>query len=184
MIVALWKPVGLSAVPKRYQASDMGIIRTLPHESMSSKNGGDPFVRHMPGRYLKERINKHTPSLGVHPVVGIYLGHGRGNTQNREYRVARLVCAAFHGVPFDSTDQRQVQRWRIRHLDGDVLNNCASNLQWVYSAGENGSEGKNQSVYEKNLDGWRASSATESASARLSRLFGEVYGDELEECVA
>lgn len=170
--MALWKPINLPSIPKRFEACDEGLVRTLPYQSPTSRNGGTPFMRNMPGRILKPRINKQSPSLGKHPVVGIYIGSSREHMTHREIRVARLVCSAFQGVPYDPTDQREVQRWRIRFIDGDLLNCTAINLEWVYSAGENGSEGKAQSVYEQNLDGWRAKQA-EPASALLSRLFGE-----------
>lgn len=177
--MALWKPIPIDCVPKRFEACDEGLIRTLPYESTSSRYGGDPFIRNMPERILKPRINKHNPSMGKYPVVGIYVGHSRSSTKNREIRVARLVCAAFYGVPFDCTDMRQVQRWKIRHADGDLLNCTAANLSWVYSAGSVSTEQglKDQTVYEKNLDGWEAKKA-EPASAFLSRMFGDYDTEE------
>lgn len=175
--MALWKPIPIHSIPKRFEACDEGLIRTLPYQSVSSRYGGDPFIRNMPERILKPRINKHSPSLGKHPVVGIHTGDNRQNCNNREYRVGRLVCATFHGVPYDTRNQRQVQRWRIRFIDGDVLNCAADNLQWVYSAGENGTERKNQSVYEKNLDGWNQR-RTESAEDFRTRMFGDDYSEE------
>jgi hypothetical protein len=181
--VTLWKPIPIDSIPKRFEACDEGTIRTLPYQSPSSKSGGEPFIRNMPGRILKARVNKQSPSLGKHPVVGIYIGTSREHCTHREFRVAKLVATAFHGVPFDPTDMRSIKRWKIRFRDGDFLNCAAVNLEWVYSAGENGTSGRNQSQYEKNLDGYNASRQV-PAAAYLSRLFGEVYGTDQEENAA
>jgi hypothetical protein len=165
MVVSIWKPI--PGVPNRYEASDEGQIRTIDYETVATSRTGNLITRQMKGRILKPRINKHSPSLGIHPVVKIY----RSGDRHSDRRVARLVCGAFYGVPYDVTDQRQVSRWKVRCLDGDVTNTHALNLAWVYSAGSDGSLGKNQAAYEKNLDGY-AESAKDVGSI-MSRLFAE-----------
>lgn len=168
--VEVWKPIILPGIADRFVASDQGIIKTLEYDTTGAHNG-KPFVRHMPERILKPRINKQSPSLGKHPVVGLYTGNGRARMTHREVRVAKLVATAFYGVPFNPNDMRDVKRWKLRFLDGDILNCTAANLSWVYSAGENGSGGKTQSVYEKHLDGWEAA-RKQPASEWMARMFG------------
>lgn len=45
-----------------------------------------------------------------------------GHAARRQRSVHQLVCEAFHGACPDGQE--------ARHLDGDSLNNCASNLAW------------------------------------------------------
>ena len=52
--------------------------------------------------------------------VGLYGPKGR----QRNQRINRLVCAAFHGDPNDAGAQ-------AAHLDGDRRNNRADNLAWA-----------------------------------------------------
>lgn len=176
--MALWKPINMPGIPGRFQACDEGIIKTTPYVAKGHRNG-QPFDRHMPERILKPRINKQSPSLGRHPVVGIYVGSSRKHCVHREIRVAKLVAVAFYGLPFNPSDQREIQRWRIRFRDGDLLNCTALNLEWVYSAGSTVDEHgvKAQTTYEKNLDTWEAQKS-QPVSAVLSRLFGDAYAEE------
>lgn len=170
--MALWKPIPLAAVAKRFEACDEGLVRTLPYQSESNRYG-ETFMRNMPGRILKPRINKQSPSLGKHPIVGIYIGNSRATTQNREIRVARLVCAAFYGLPYDPSDMRDVKRWRIRHIDGDITNCWAVNLEWVHAVNAATPEESTaaMTLYQQNVAKLEAQ-RSESSSAFLSRLFG------------
>lgn len=176
--MTIWKPINMPGVPERYAACEEGLVKTVEYETRGSHKG-NAFVRRMPERILKPRINKQSPSLGRHPVVGIYIGSSRKHCSHREIRVAKLVAVAFHGLPFDSSNQREVQRWRIAFRDDDVLNCAAENLRWVYNAGpgENADTGeKLQTTYEKNLDTW-LHTKEQPASAVLSRLFGDDYAE-------
>lgn len=176
--MSIWKPILMPGVPDRFVASGDGIIKTLEYETIAAYNERK-FVRHMPERILKPRINNQSPSLGRHPVVGLHISTTKGQSIHREIRVAKLVAVAFYGLPFDTTDQREIQRWRIAFRDDDVLNCSASNLRWVYNAGpgQNADTGeKLQTIYEKNLDGW-LKRKEEGASAILSRLYGEVFNE-------
>lgn len=167
-----WKKI--PSLPGRFEASDDGRVRTLSYETTGS-HGGEPFTRRMPERILKPRINKSRPSRGVHPVVSIYCGNTRQHMNSKEKRVALLVASAFHGLPYDPSDQRQIQRWKIRFRDDDPMNCCADNLEWVYNAGpvEDDKGEKLQTTYEKNLDAWNA----QEPSAILSRLFADYEED-------
>lgn len=54
-------------------------------------------------------------------------GYRRVGIAGKHYRVARLVCEAFHGdAPFDGA--------QVAHLDGNKANNSAENLGWVSQA--------------------------------------------------
>lgn len=159
-------------LPRRFEVSDDAQVRTLPHENEHVRADGTKYVRRNAGRIIKQRMGKKSPNGVKHLVVGIYRGSSRGDNTNVEHRVAYLVASAFHGLPYDRRDQRAVAKWKIRFRDGDKLNCHASNLEWVFNCGEDGSEGKTQSTYEKNLDGWEAQKQ-EPLSSRLSRLFGE-----------
>lgn len=173
-----WKHIPHPSIPTRFQACDDGLIRTLTYQSMSSRNGGDPFARTMPQRILKPRINKQNPSLGKHPVVGIYIGDSRVHCTHREFRVARLVCCTFHGVPYSPSDQRQVQQWTVHYKDGDFLNCTAENLSWMHKT--NGATVEEaaaaMSLYAENMAQLEA--RTGSAASFLARMYGEVFGDD------
>ena len=47
----------------------------------------------------------------------------RKNGKSTQFTIHRLVCSTFHGPPPDISEQ-------TCHLDGDRLNNTASNLRW------------------------------------------------------
>jgi predicted DNA-binding protein (UPF0251 family) len=53
-------------------------------------------------------------------------GYRRVRIDNKERRVHRLVCEAFHGPPPPGTE--------CAHGDGDALNNDADNLRWALHA--------------------------------------------------
>ena len=48
------------------------------------------------------------------------------NENNRSHRVHDLVARAFAKLP-----PGNLRRWRVEHMDGDVINNNARNLSWV-----------------------------------------------------
>jgi hypothetical protein len=156
-------------LPSRFEASRDGFVRVREYITEGTSRTGKKFPRRVPGHVLKTRINKGNPSNGTHPIVNIYEGTGRDNFTNREYRVAYLVAAAFHGIPYDRNDQREIQRWRIRFKDGDALNCSADNLEWIQRGGDDGYGHDSVGRYERNLDAWRA---TDPADV-ISRLFEE-----------
>lgn len=98
-----WRPIpGLDD----YEASSLGRIRR------ATEGRGT-----WPGRIVRTNINRHLRT----PYRQCVLIDPNGRRTNRY--VHRMVAAAFHGVePEDKPE--------TRHLDGDSLNNCASNLAW------------------------------------------------------
>lgn len=170
--MTIWKPI--PGLPERFEASDDGHVRTLPYECKFMWQGRE-IMRRNPGRVLKQQVRKaHPNSRLAHRFVGIYTGTGRDDNTKIDYRVANLVASAFCGLPYDRRNQAEVQQWRIRFRDGDQLNCHAMNLEWVHSAGENGSNGENQRAYEENLDAWRK----HDPKSTLSRLFGDDYDED------
>jgi len=87
---------------QHYFASCLGRIATTPR-------------RATPGGLLKQNTSQR-----LRPRVSV--AGQPGWPQTRE-RVARLVCLAFHGP-------RPSERHVAKHLDGDPLNNSATNLAW------------------------------------------------------
>lgn len=166
--MTLWRPIPIPFVASRYEASDDGRIMTHAYDTTVTRKGNS-FPKHVKSRILKSRISGTAPSSGIHPVVNIYMGTSRGDCRNRQQRVARLVAAAFYGVPYDPTKQSEIQRWRIRFIDNDPLNVHAVNLEWVHSFGQGGNSREVQARYARNLDGFRGS----DPRSTLSRLFGE-----------
>jgi hypothetical protein len=98
----IWKPI--PSLPE-YEASSLGRIRRVPHEVSRGQGtrwyGGKAWT----GAWEKTQ--------------GRYIFQFHGKT----YRVARLICEAFHGPkPFPGAV--------CLHLDEDVKNNVPSNLKW------------------------------------------------------
>jgi hypothetical protein len=70
------------------------------------------------------QLKGHDPTFG-HLGNGKYLVHvkTRDGRSASKYRVASLVCEAFHGPRLSPESV-------VRHLDRDMLNNSSDNLQW------------------------------------------------------
>lgn len=103
----IWKDI--PGYEGRYQASDMGRIRSVDRFVSCGQGGrGSRLVR---GRVLRPAGQKTDPHLRV------TLGHKANGTP-----VHTLVALTFLGPRPHGAD--------IRHLDGDPLNNSASNLEY------------------------------------------------------
>jgi len=104
----IWRPVvGYEGL---YEVSSWGSVRSLDRPS---RNGQGPTVKR--GLILKMPINH---ANGGYREVGLYSTQG----DSRTWKVHQLVCAAFRG----SCPPGQ----ECRHLDGDSLNCCSTNLAW------------------------------------------------------
>lgn len=79
-----------------------------------------------PGYYADSRgfiVGKLGKTLKGRPKPGGYLSVSLFHNGKKHWRtVHRLVCLTFHGEPEGHRE--------AAHLDGDVTNNSASNLQW------------------------------------------------------
>ena len=133
--------------PERYEASDTGVIRIRSREVDVVRKNGTITKRYIEGRYLTVYVRATGKSKG-HPVVSLAAANG-DRSKIGETRVCLLVARAFHGCPYEPGDGKGCQKWRIRHKDGDILNNHADNLQWVGNGGVNDEEGR--ALYEYNL---------------------------------
>lgn len=65
-----------------------------------------------------KRLRTFVPKRGPYPRFNLYQGGGKW----KQYGVHTVVCIAFHGP--------RPEGMMVRHLDGNPLNNKASNLCW------------------------------------------------------
>lgn len=158
----IWKPVpGYESI---YEVSDHGRVRSVARvDSRSIPRGG--FVM--------------TPSVNCRSG---YLDIGLSKLGNRRrFKIHVLVATAFHGPKPDPEAD-------CRHLDGDKLNNCATNLAWgsrkqnaadrsahgTTASGErNGGGGKLTAAEVVEIKGQLADGAS---CAKLARDFGVTPG--------
>ncbi len=90
-----------------YEASSEGRIRCVPHVGRMPHGGTRTY-------------GGGPPWLGVwEPVCGRFVFGYRGKT----YKVARLICEAFHGPP-------PFARAVVMHRDENAANNRSDNLSW------------------------------------------------------
>ena len=96
-------------------------VPSLP-EYMASSSG---FLMRKP--HLEEMPYGGVRSYGGVPTRGQWAGDCRRyilRYKGRTYKVARLICEAFHGPP-------PFPNAVCMHIDEDSRNNCADNLQWA-----------------------------------------------------
>ena len=94
-----------------YEAGSDGSIRSVDRLVVKRDGKGGVYRTRMASRTLK-------PWLAAGRYLYVELGQRGPKTS-----VHRLVCLAFHGLPPDGTE--------VAHIDGNSLNNAASNLAWV-----------------------------------------------------
>lgn len=68
---------------------------------------------------MKERIVKQNKNKEGYNTVELVNSDGK----SKEFRVDYLVASSFVPNPHNYKN--------IRHIDGDLNNNCADNLEWV-----------------------------------------------------
>lgn len=108
-----------------YRVSNLGRIKSLPKK----RGRGN-------GYYTKELIL--TPKIDKYGYKAVCL---RKNNKNHHHTVHRLVATMFCENPMNKDV--------VNHIDGDKLNNSASNLEWC-TVQEN-----TKHAYEHNLGGFR-----------------------------
>lgn len=161
-----WRKI--PGLPERYEASNTGLIRILDYERNIQMKNGTSYLRHIPGRQLVSYTRQNGKSKG-HPVVSLSSDPG-GAFRSGEARVALLIARAFHGCPYLPGDLAGGQKWRVRHIDGDILNVAADNLEWI---GNNGPGVVNpESLYAENLRKWE-SQRDEPVEEWIRRIWGE-----------
>lgn len=137
-----WRKI--PGLPDRFEASDDGRIRSTPYNVKVVWKNGTMRVRPVAGKELQPRVSQRGKSNG-HPIVSIS-GLTTSGTKVGEQRISLLVARAFHGCPYEPGDQAECQKWRIMHIDGDITNVRADNLEWI---GSNGN--RITTLYEANL---------------------------------
>lgn len=161
-----WRKI--PGLPDRYEASSSGVIRVLDYERQCVRKSGKTYTMRVEGRYLTSYTRPKGKSKG-HPVVSLSPGNG-DVLRSGEVRVALLIARAFHGCPYEPGDLSGGQKWRVRHIDGDILNVAADNLEWV---GNNGPfVVQPQSLYAENLRKWEAQ-RDEPVEDWIRRIWGE-----------
>ena len=106
----LWKPI--KDYEGLYEISNLGRIRSLDRYIKSRSSRGE--MQFKKGTVLKQKFNR---------VTGYYVVTLWKNGEQKGYTVHRLIAS--HFLPKD--DKREV----VNHKDGNKLNNCVSNLEWV-----------------------------------------------------
>lgn len=170
-----WRKI--PGLPERFEASEYGEIRSLAYEVKVFRKDGTVRSRPIDGRVLLPRAYDGGKSNG-HPVVTIASLNTSGKKLG-EQRVSVLVARAFHGCPYEPGDPGGKNKWRILHLDGDITNVAANNLEWVTSNGSS----TNTAAYKLYCENLRKleQQRNEPAIIWARRIFGEDV--ELEECV-
>ena len=121
MLNEIWKNIqGFSG----YQVSNLGRVRTHNKTTYTIRHG----IRHWKDRILKQKIRKDNCCQ-----VNLW----RDGESTTHY-VHRLVAETFLGIPNDDMT--------INHKDGNRLNNCVTNLEWL-SRADNIRHGFNNNLY-------------------------------------
>jgi hypothetical protein len=102
----IWKDV--SGYEGLYQVSNLGNVKSLDRME-KLKNGA---IRKRQGRYLSLKVDKY----------GYLIAVLTKNARHKDFKVHRLVAAAFIGNPNDY-DQ-------VNHKDENKKNNVVTNLEW------------------------------------------------------
>lgn len=114
-----------------YEVSNYGQVRTVFNKTTSNARYK---VRHWKQRTLKPKVDK-----GNSLRVTLWK-----NGISKDYLVARLVCGTWHENLID-TDMT------VNHIDGNRLNNNASNLEWL-SRADNIKHGFENNLYSNVSD--------------------------------
>ena len=111
----IWKDVvGFEGL---YEVSNLGHIRSLPHETVIERKKGKPYVLKKSGSYL-------TPQPRQHGYMSVWLyGNGGNNGRaGKQYSVHRIVAEAFCYKPEGCNE--------VNHINENKTDNRACNLEW------------------------------------------------------
>lgn len=160
--------------PDRYEVSNTGVVRMKSRDVLVVRKNGNVSKRHIEGKYLVPYVRPSGKSKG-HPVVSISAATG-DHTKIGETRVCLLVARAFHGCPYEPGDGHGCQQWRIRHIDGDIMNNNADNLEWIGNAGPGDVDARE--LYNRNLRRLEEI-RREPVENWIKRIWGDDYAEEV-----
>lgn len=113
---------------KGYQVSNKGRVRTKNKKSYTKKHG----IRNWKDRVLKNKVSAKDNCSRVE------LWNDKGH---KTILVHRLVAFTFLGEPIS-------KNMTVNHKDGNRLNNCVNNLEWL-SRADNIRHGFKNGLYKK-----------------------------------
>lgn len=120
----IWKPI--EEFDGEYEVSSSGEVRGVDRDVRY----WDPrwqkwVVKHIKGKLLKPQIGKYSKKRNYPEVDRYYFVHLRYNGKHYNRYVHRLVAQAFIPNPENKPE--------VNHIDTDIFNNHAHNLEWVTS---------------------------------------------------
>lgn len=103
-----WKVIERPEFQGNYEVSNLGRIRTIPHEYYG-KSG------------KKRRVEEHIKATRLSPT-GYRMINVRYNGKHYTFKVHRIVASAFIPNPDNLPE--------VNHKDENKSNNCVNNLEW------------------------------------------------------
>lgn len=111
----IWKPV--VGFETRYEVSNMGRIRSLPHETLIERKKGKPYILKKKGAYVIPQPRRHG-----YMAVWLYGNGGNNGRAGKQYSVHRIVAEAFIPNPHNYAE--------VNHINENKADNRACNLEW------------------------------------------------------
>lgn len=111
----IWKPV--VGFESRYEVSNLGRIRSLPHETLVERKKGKPYILKKRGAYIEPQPRRHG-----YMSVWLYGNGGNNGRAGKQYSVHRIVAEAFISNPCGYAE--------VNHINEDKTDNRACNLEW------------------------------------------------------
>jgi hypothetical protein len=111
----VWKDV--VGFEGKYEVSNLGRIRSLPHETLIVRNFGTPYYLPKLGRIINPQPRRHG-----YLSVWLYGNGGNNGRTGKQYSVHRIVAEAFCPNPNGCEE--------VNHINEDKSDNRACNLEW------------------------------------------------------